>query len=158
MDTNENQQGQATFKESASKPLDDLRYIINHIMIPLERKENFKKNLENFEANIKYSLNQVDNKVSLNSIDLPRDMSDEMIAKDSLLIKRLDKLVDEWSANIEKAINSLNSSRTEIKSASMEIENRRRIVSNLSILAQQLKSDNIRRIMNIIYNSEESQK
>lgn len=154
----ENNEQQGAFKEAASKPLDDLRYIINNVLIPLERKDNFKKHLEKFEANIKYSLEQVDNKVSLNSIELPRDMSDEVIAKDPHLIKRLDKIVEDWSANIDKAVNSLTTTRTDIKSASMEIDNRRRIVSNLSILSQQLKSENIRRIMNIIYSSEESTK
>ena len=40
----------------------------------------------------------------------------------------------------------------------MEIDNRKRAVSNWSILAQQLKSDNIKRIVNILMVSDESQK
>lgn len=142
---------------TSSKMLEDLRFILNNVLLKIEEKNNsLCKQIEKFEANIKYSLEQVDNKVSLSSIELPKDVSDEVLARDPIIIKKLDKIVDDWTSNIDKAMQTLTAPRQNIKTASMEIDNRRRVVSNLSILAQQLKSDTIDRILNIISMSEDT--
>jgi dynein heavy chain len=158
MENCEDTQG-GSFKETASKPLNDLIYMITHIYKPLEKNDGFKKNLEKLEVNIKNSLEQVENKYSLGTnLDLPVNQSDEEIAKNPQWVKKLDKLVEDWINNIDKTINSLSAPKSDIKSASMEIDNRRRIVSNLSMLDQLLNSESVKRITNIIGLSDSSTK
>lgn len=144
------------FKEPTSKPLDDVTFIINRVLIPLEAKEGFKKQLAKFSDNVYSSVSQVDNNVGLQIISLPKDMSDEALGRDSQIMKRLDKLADEWSEALKAATDKLTNYRKDIKSASLEIDNRRSALSTWSNLAQQLKSEAHRRIYNIIINSEES--
>jgi len=141
-----------------NKPLEDLRVILNAVLIPLEKKENFKKNLEKFESNLKYSLEQADNKVSLSWIELPRDMTDSQIGENPEIVKKLDKLAEDWCNAIDKATASLKAPKNDIKSASMEIDSWRRQVSNLSNLYQQLNSEAITRIKKVLLNAEESSK
>lgn len=141
------------------KSLDDLRFILTNVLKRYEESSsNFSlaKQIEKYETNIKYSLEQVDNKVSLSIIEFQKDVPDEILAKDPIYMKNLDKIVDDWTNNIDKAIQSMTAPRQNIKTASMEIDSKRRIVSNLSILAQQLKSDSIDRILNIISLSEDA--
>jgi dynein heavy chain len=81
-----------------------------------------------------------------------------MIAKETNIVHALEKLVKNWTDSITKAQDQLTNYPKNITSAMMEIDNRKRAVSNWSILAQQLKSDNIKRIVNILLVSDESQK
>ena len=89
---------------------------------------------------------------TLQKIELPNE-SDEMIAKESGIVHALEKLVKNWTDSITKAQDQLTNYPKNITSAMMEIDNRKRAVSNWSILAQQLKSDNIKRIKIVITNA-----
>jgi dynein heavy chain len=146
-------------KETVAKPVNDLIYMLAHVYKPLEKNENFKKNLEKFEYNLKNSLEQVENKFQGTSLELRSDMSDEEIAKDPEWMKKLDKLLDEWTINIDRAINSATAPRNDIiKSASLEIDNRRRIVSNLSMIDQLLNSETVKKVIDIMDKSDLSTK
>ncbi len=141
-----------------NRPMEDLRAILNEVLIPLEKKENFKKNLEKFESNIKYSLEQADNKVSLSWTDLPKDVDEKVLSENSDIVKQLDKNAEDWCNAIDKATASLKAQKSGIKSASMEIDSWRRQVSNLSNLHQQLNSEAIGRIKEILFLAEDSTK
>lgn len=119
---------------------------------------NLSKHIEKFDSSIKHSLEQVDNKLSLNSINLPKDIKDEVLAKDPEIIKKIEALIEEWSNNLDKAYNSLSTSSSNVKTASNEIDNRKRVISNLTILFKQIKSENTLRILNIIKLSDDVSK
>ena len=140
-----------------SKELEDFLSICSNILLPLEKKEVIKRSLTSFNNNIKNSLDQIVKNFTLQKIELPNE-SDEMIAKESNIVHALEKLVKNWTDSITKAQDQLTNYPKNITSAMMEIDNRKRAVSNWSILAQQLKSDNIKRIVNILMVSDESQK
>jgi dynein heavy chain len=144
-------------KETVANTVNDLIYMLAYVYKPLEKNENFKKNLEKFEYNLKNSLEQVENKFQGTSLEL--NMSDDEIALDPVWMKKLDKLVDEWTVNIDKAINSATAARIDIiKSASLEIDNRRRIVSNLSMIDQLLNSETVKKVIDIMDKSDLSTK
>ena len=140
-----------------SKELEDFLVVCNTILLPLEKKEVIKRSLTSFNNNIKNSLDQIVKNFTLQKIELPNE-SDEMIAKETNIVHALEKLVKNWTDSITKAQDQLTNYPKNITSAMMEIDNRKRAVSNWSILAQQLKSDNIKRIVNILLVSDESQK
>ena len=141
----------------SSKELEDFLVVCNNILLPLEKKEVIKRSLTSFNNNIKNSLDQIVKNFTLQKIELPNE-SDEMIAKETNIVHALEKLVKNWTDSITKAQDQLTNYPKNITSAMMEIDNRKRAVSNWSILAQQLKSDNIKRIVNILLVSDESQK
>jgi hypothetical protein len=126
----------------SSKELEDFLVVCNNILLPLEKKEVIKRSLTSFNNNIKNSLDQIVKNFTLQKIELPNE-SDEMIAKETNIVHALEKLVKNWTDSITKAQDQLTNYPKNITSAMMEIDNRKRAVSNWSILAQQLKSDNI---------------
>ena len=140
-----------------SKDLEDLIVVFDKILYPLEKKDLLKRSFTNFQNNIKNSLDQIAKNFTLQNIEIPND-PDEVIAKDSIRVRALEKVVEKWTDSISKAHELLTNYPKNITSAMMEIDNRKRAVANWSILAQQLKSDNIKRIINILILSEESQK
>ena len=141
----------------SSKGLEEAFIILDKVMYPLESKDLLKRNYINFQNNIKNSLDQIAKNFTLQRIELPNE-PDEVIAKDSIKVHRLEKVVEKWTDSISKAHELLTNYPKNITSAMMEIDNRKRAVANWSILAQQLKSDNIKRIVNILILSDESQK
>ena len=141
----------------SSKELEDFSIILDKVVTPLEKKDLLKRNNVNFENNIKNSLDQMAKNFTLQRIELPNE-PDEVIAKDTIKVHKLEKVVEKWTDSISKAHELLTNYPKNITSAMMEIDNRKRAVANWSILAQQLKSDNINRIVNILVLSDESQK
>ena len=155
-DKNENEDEEEKDKYE-SKDLQNFVMIINNIINPLEKKDIIKRSLQNFQNNIKNSLDQIEKNFTIQRIDLPNE-SDELIAKDSGLIHVLENIVKKWTDQITKVQEELTNYPKDITSAMQEIDNRKRAVSNWSILAQQLKSDNIKRIINILILSDENLK
>ena len=113
--------------------------------------------MTNFQNNIKNSLDQIDKNFTLQRIDLPNQPNKD-IAKDSQSVRALEEVVKKYTESITIAQDQLINYPKNITSAMMEIDNRKRAVSNWSILAQQLKSENTQRIVDILKLSEESQK
>ena len=140
-----------------SKELEDFITICNFVVKPLEQKDVINRSLTNFQNNIKNSIDQIDKNFTLQKIDLP-NQPDEVIAKDNQLVKVLDGVVKTWTDSIQNAQTNLTNYPKNITNAMMEIDNRKRAVSNWSILAQQLKGDNIERIVRILKLSDEPQK
>ena len=130
----------------SSKELEDFSIILDKVVTPLEKKDLLKRNNVNFENNIKNSLDQMAKNFTLQRIELPNE-PDEVIAKDTIKVHKLEKVVEKWTDSISKAHELLTNYPKNITSAMMEIDNRKRAVANWSILAQQLKSDNIKRIV-----------
>jgi len=140
-----------------SKELEDFLAICDHVVKPLEQKDIITRSLNNFENNIKNSLDQIDKNFTLQKIDLP-NLQNKEIAKDSKYVRALEGVVKKYTESITIAQDQLINYPKNITSAMMEIDNRKRAVSNWSILAQQLKSENTQRIVDILKLSEESQK
>ena len=140
-----------------SKELEDFLAICDHVVKPLETKDIINRSLNNFQNNIKNSLDQIDKNFTLQRIDLPNQPNKD-IAKDSQSVRALEEVVKKYTESITIAQDQLINYPKNITSAMMEIDNRKRAVSNWSILAQQLKSENTQRIVDILKLSEESQK
>ena len=140
-----------------SKELEDFLAICDHVVKPLEQKDIISRSLNNFQNNIKNSLDQIDKNFTLQRIDLPNQPNKD-IAKDSQSVRALEEVVKKYTESITIAQDQLTNYPKNITSAMMEIDNRKRAVSNWSILAQQLKSENTQRIVDILKLSEESQK
>ena len=140
-----------------SKELEDFLAICDHVVKPLEQKDIISRSLNNFQNNIKNSLDQIDKNFTLQRIDLPNQPNKD-IAKDSQSVRALEEVVKKYTESITIAQEQLTNYPKNITSAMMEIDNRKRAVSNWSILAQQLKSENTQRIVDILKLSEESQK
>ena len=144
-------------EEYNSKELEDFLAICDHVVKPLEQKDIINRSLTNFQNNIKNSLDQIDKNFTLQRIDLP-NIPNKDIAKDSQSVRALEEVVKKYTESITIAQDQLINYPKNITSAMMEIDNRKRAVSNWSILAQQLKSENTQRIVDILKLSEESQK
>ena len=140
-----------------SKELEDFLAICDLVVKPLEQKDIITRSLNNFQNNIKNSLDQIDKNFTLQRIDLPNQPNKD-IAKDSQSVRALEEVVKKYTESITIAQDQLINYPKNITSAMMEIDNRKRAVSNWSILAQQLKSENTQRIVDILKLSEESQK
>ena len=140
-----------------AKELEDFLAICDCVVKPLEQKDIINRSLTNFQNNIKNSLDQIDKNFTLQRIDLP-NIPNKDIAKDSQFVHALEEVVKKYTESITIAQDQLINYPKNITSAMMEIDNRKRAVSNWSILAQQLKSENTQRIVDILKLSEESQK
>ena len=140
-----------------SKELQDFLAICDHVVKPLETKDIINRSLTNFQNNIKNSLDQIDKNFTLQRFDLP-NIPNKEIAKDPQSIRALEEVVKKYQESITIAQDQLINYPKNITSAMMEIDNRKRAVSNWSILAQQLKSENTQRIVDILKLSEENQK
>ena len=144
-------------EEYNSKELEDFLAICDHVVKPLEQKDIINRSLTNFQNNIKNSLDQIDKNFTLQRIDLP-NIPNKEIAKEPQSVRALEEVVKKYTESINIAQDQLINYPKNITSAMMEIDNRKRAVSNWSILAQQLKSENTQRIVDILKLSEESQK
>lgn len=145
-----------------SKELKDFLVICNYVVHPLEEKDIIQRSLENFQTNIKNSLDQIDKNYDLDKIDLPSNPDEDLeLAKNTNRMKEFEEIVKKWTQSINQAQSELQNTKrdeTQVTTALMEIETRKRAVSNWSILAQQLKSENITRLIKILKESEDSQK
>ena len=74
-----------------SKELEDFLQICSNILLPLEKKEVIKRSLTSFNNNIKNSLDQIVKNFTLQKIELPNE-SDEMIAKERIIVHALEKI------------------------------------------------------------------
>ena len=140
-----------------SKELEDFLTICNCVVKPLERKDIINRSLTNFQNNIKNSLDQIGKNFTLQRIELPNKPNKDLAA-DPKLVRVLEQLVSKYLESITQAQDQLINYPKNITSAMMEIDNRKRAVSNWSILAQQLKSETTQKIVEILKLSEESQK
>ena len=129
-----------------SRELENFLAICDHVVKPLEQKDIITRSLTNFQNNIKNSLDQIDKNFTLQRIDLPNQPNKD-IAKDSQSVRALEEVVKKYTESITIAQEQLTNYPKNITSAMMEIDNRKRAVSNWSILAQQLKSENTQRIV-----------
>ena len=140
-----------------TKELEDFLTICNCVVKPLEQKDIINRSLTNFQNNIKNSLDQIDKNFSLQSFNLP-DLPNKEIAANPKIVRALEGIVSKYLESITIAQDQLINYPKNITSAMMEIDNRKRAVSNWSILAQQLKSETTQRIVEILKLSEDSQK
>ena len=85
----------------SSKGLEEAFIILDKVMYPLESKDLLKRNYINFQNNIKNSLDQIAKNFTLQRIELPNE-PDEVIAKDSIKVHRLEKVVEKWTDSISK--------------------------------------------------------
>ena len=153
----ENPEPEEKKDDENSKELVDFLIICDNVVKPLEQKDIINRSLTNFQNNIKNSLDQIDKNFTLQRIDLPNTPNKEL-AKEPQIVKALEDVVKKYTESITLAQDQLINYPKNITSAMMEIDNRKRAVSNWSILAQQLKSENTQRIVDILKLSEESQK
>ena len=153
----ENPEPEEKKDDENSKELVDFLIICDNVVKPLEQKDIINRSLTNFQNNIKNSLDQIDKNFTLQRIDLPNTPNKEL-AKEPQIVKALEDIVKKYTESITLAQDQLINYPKNITSAMMEIDNRKRAVSNWSILAQQLKSENTQRIVDILKLSEESQK
>ena len=140
-----------------SKELKDFLVICDYVVKPLEQKDIINRSLTNFQNNIKNSLDQINKNFTLKKFELP-NIPNKEIAKNHQIVNALLDLVNKYIQSITLAQDQLINYPKNITSAMMEIDNRKRAVSNWSILAQQLKSENTQRIVDILKFTEESQK
>ena len=79
-----------------SKELEDFLAICDHVVKPLEQKDLITRSLNNFQNNIKNSLDQIDKNFTLQRIDLPNQPNKD-IAKDSQSVRALEEVVKKYT-------------------------------------------------------------
>lgn len=135
--------------DPSSKPLTDLKFLLNHVFIPIEPKTDVKSMMEKFSAQLDTTLHQVCGKVTIEIPDLPADISEEEI-----LAHRGEELqlaMEVWTNKIKEVIATEKAKKPESTNSAMaEIEFWKNRSAVLTTLHQQFNLPGVKRIENIM--------